>query len=156
MSTGGGETPVGRGKGRTLARPAFAADDGSADPVLRRLIASGGELPIEAIRDQRLLVAVLAIADAVDESGADKAGHMAVVSMISATGEKGLLAFTGIDSMILWDPKARPVPVQASDAAAAAIADGAHALVIDVLGPKRAVVRGPDLISLAEDGDGAK
>lgn len=116
-------------------------------------MASAGMLPVEVLAGHRLLVAVVAVADAVDESGADTSAHMSVVSMINATGEKGLLAFTGIDSMARWDPQARPVPVLASDAAAAAIADGAQALVIDVLGPARVVVRGPDLVSLAADGN---
>jgi len=72
-----------------------------------------------------------------------------VVSMISAAGHKGLLAFTGLDSMARWDPAARPVPVTGEAAAQAALDDGAQALVIDVLGPARVVVTGADLVNLA-------
>ena len=137
------------GGGRSLAGPSFPDDDGSADPVLRGLLAQRGGSLVEALRSRRLLVAVVAVADEVDESGADKSSHMAVVSMISASGDRGLLAFTGLDSMANWDPTARPVPVTGSDAAGAALADGAQALVIDVQGPVRAVVSGADLADLA-------
>jgi hypothetical protein len=74
---------------------------------------------------------------------------MAVVSMISAAGEKGLLAFTGVDAMAQWDSAARPVAVTGAAAAQAALDDGAQALVIDVLGPARTVIAGPDLVALA-------
>ena len=62
---------------------------------------------------------------------------------------KGLLAFTGLDSLHAWDPAARPVPVSGSMAASAALDDDATALVIDVCGPVRHVVQGADLAGLA-------
>ncbi len=146
MDTGGGDCP---GGGRFIAGPAFPSDDGGADPLLRELLARQPPSWVEQLRPCRLLVAVVAVADEVDDTGADKGSHMAVVSMISAGGQKGLLAFTGLDAMARWDPVARPVPVTAEAAAQAALDDGAHALVIDVLGPARAVVSGADLASLA-------
>lgn len=132
-----------------MAAPAFPEDDGSADPGLRALIAAGDPSLIAVLADQRLLVAVKAVADEVDESGADKSSHMAIVSMVNASGEKGLLAFTGLDSMARWDPAARPVPVTALAAAQAALDDGATALVIDVLGPVRVAITGDLLTTLA-------
>lgn len=95
---------------------------------------------LRALASSRLLVAVMAVADEVSEDGSDKSSHMAVVSMVNAAGEKGLLAFTGLDSMTAWNPSARPVPVPARAAAEAALADGAQALVIDVAGPARVVL----------------
>ncbi|MEY4136548.1 MAG: hypothetical protein RL205_676, partial [Actinomycetota bacterium] len=62
------------------------------------------------------------------------------------SGEKGLLAFTGLDSLSAWNPDARPVPVPALAAVEAALADGASALVIDVAGPARVVL--PEAILL--------
>ena len=146
MDTGGGEAP---GGGRSLAGPAFPNDDGSADPALRALLTQQGAPLVDVLRHGRLLVAVVAVADEVDERGGDKSSHMAVVSMISAAGEKGLLAFTGVDAMAQWDSAARPVAVTGAAAAQAALDDGAQALVIDVLGPARAVIAGPDLVALA-------
>ncbi len=150
MDTGGGLEP---GAGRSLAGPAFPDDDGSADPALRALLSHPEADVVDGLRNGRLLVAIVAVADEVDDAGGDKSSHMAVVSMISAAGEKGLLAFTGIDSMARWDPAARPVPVTGAAAAQAALDDGAHALVIDVLGPARAVISGPDLLALASRPD---
>jgi len=106
---------------------------------------------LRALAESRLLVAVLAVADEVDANGADKSSHMAVVSMINSAGEKGLLAFTGLDSMAAWNPDARPVPVPARAAAEAALADGARALVIDVAGPARVVLPAEVLPALVGD-----
>ena len=131
------------GRGRSLAGPAFPADDGSADPALRELLGGGcdsEEQMLRALASSRLLVAVMAVADEIADDGSDKSSHMAVVSMVNAAGEKGLLAFTGLDSMAAWNPEARPVPVPARAAAEAALADGAQALVIDVAGPARVVI----------------
>jgi hypothetical protein len=111
------------GRGNTLGGPAIQSDDGSADPDLRALLDGGCGSETEMLRalaESRLLVAVLAVADEVDAAGADKSSHMAVVSMVNAAGEKGLLAFTGLDSMAAWNPDARPVPVPARAAAEAA------------------------------------
>ena len=95
---------------------------------------------LTALSSSRLLVPVMAVADETADDGSDKSSHMAVVSMINAAGEKGLLAFTGMDSMAAWRQDARPVPVPARAAVQAALADGAQALVIDVAGPARLVI----------------
>jgi hypothetical protein len=103
-------------------------DDGSADPDLRAAIAAG-QVNAEDLSKARLLIALLADAD----------GEMARVSMVNAAGERGLLAFSGLDAMQVWNPNARPLPVTGAEAAQAALDDDA-ALVIDVLGPARCVI----------------
>jgi hypothetical protein len=65
---------------------------------------------------------------------------MAVVSMVNERGERGLLAFTGMDSLSAWDPGARPVPAAAATIAEAALRDGAAAVVVDVAGPHQVVI----------------
>ena len=137
------------GEGRALASPAFAGDDGAADPLLRAAIARGADDLDERLGTARLLAAVVAVLDAVDEEGGDKESHMAVVSMVNAAGDRGLLAFTGLDALAAWDPQARPVPVSGPQAARAALDDGAAALVIDVAGPVRLAVAGDRLRALA-------
>ena len=144
---GAGRIPAVVGDGRRLARPAFGDDDGSPDAQLRRALAHGD--PVECLAEARLLVAVVAVADERTVEGGDKDSHMAVVSMVNAAGERGLLAFTGLDALRKWDVQARPVPVRGADAARSALQDGADALVIDVLGPHRVVVSGPQLRALA-------
>lgn len=146
-----GDTTNNPGKGRTIAGSSLSADGGAPDPALRALLAAESDVAIEFLATARLLVAVVAVADEIDqESGADKDSHMAVVSMVNAAGERGLLAFTGIDSMAQWDPSARPVPVTGAAAAQSALDDGNTALVIDVCGPHRYVVAGEDLKKLAD------
>lgn len=135
--------------GKELARPAFADDDGSPDLELRTSLISPSDSLIALLKTSRLLVAVVAVADETSADGSDKSSHLAAVSMINDAGQKGLLAFTGVDSLAIWDPSARPVPVLGVEAAQSAIADGAEALVIDVAGPQRYVVTGIALIELA-------
>lgn len=140
------------GEGRSLATPQFAGDEGSADAHVRHCLqVSDDDELLAALADARLLVAVVAVLDEMDEeTGADKKSSMAIVSMVNASGGTGLLAFSGVDSMAAWDASARPVPVSAKDAAGAALTDGAEALVIDVLGPHRRVIAGSHLNLLAQ------
>jgi hypothetical protein len=105
------------------------------------------------LREERLLASVVAVLDELDEAGGDKDSHMAVVSMVNERGEKGLLAFTGVDSMAGWNPQARPVPSFGRDVARSALDDGATAVVIDVAGPQSVVITGAALEVLADQLD---
>ena len=135
------------GDGRHLVGSAYRDDDGAADDELRRAIAEG-QVSVEQLAASRFLVAVMAVADVVDQGG-DKESHMAVVSMVNSQGERGLLVFTGVDALQRWQADARPVPVSGAQAAQAALDDGASALVIDVQGPVRMVIPGDALTELA-------
>jgi hypothetical protein len=141
------------GRGRSLAAPAFPQDDGSADAAVRALLTAGEVTDVQLarrLRPVRLLTSVVAVLDGLDAAGADKDSHMAVVSMVNERGERGLLAFTGIDTLTGWNPQARPVPALGRDVARAAIEDGCHAVVVDVTGPGTRVLTGPDLLVLAD------
>jgi len=108
----------------------FDNDDGSPDLAIRT--AQTPEKLLDALRAGRVLVAIVATADETNETtGADKSSHMSVVSMLSADGRRGLLAFTGLDALQSWDPTARPVPVSGADAARAALDDGCEADPLD-------------------------
>lgn len=139
------------GRGRHLDVPAhFAGDDGRADPRWAAAYADPGEVEALLRSGVRLLVPVVAVADDVDvETGADKSSHMASVSLVQADGRRGLLAFTGVETMALWDPGARPVPVSAHDAASAAIEEGADGILVDIAGPVRFAIDGALLVDLA-------
>ena len=81
---------------------------------------------VHALQAGRVLVAVVAVADEVEKMDGlltDNTSAMSVVSMVAQDGRRGLLAFTGIDSLQAWDPSARPVPVTGVDAALAVDAD---------------------------------
>ena len=108
---------------------------------------------LTALAASRLLVPVVAVLGEVevDEHGLahDKSSDMAAVLLTGRDGRRALLAFTGLEPMGRWRPDARPVPVTARDAARAALADDADALVVDVAGPVTLVVTGRPLRALA-------
>lgn len=139
------------GDGRSLASPGrFVDDDGSPDASIRE--AADPTALLEALRVGRVLVAVVAVADEVEEVDGrviDKSSAMSVVSMVAKDGRRGLLAFTGIDALRSWNPAARPVPVSGIDAALAAVADDCEGLVIDVAGPRMQVVPEVAVLELA-------
>lgn len=144
---------------KQIPDPGFAGDDGAPDPALRSALAAhaSGEgtyaAALAALQGSRVVVPVVAVAGEVevDEAGLahDKSSDMAAVLIARPDGRRGLLAFSGVESLAAWDPAARPVPVTARTAAQAALQDGAVALVLDLSGPHRLVVEGDDLQGLA-------
>ncbi len=125
--------------------------------MVRALLADGSEggavALARALRPARLLACVVAIADEVDEHGGDTSSHMAAVSMVNERGERGLLAFSGVDSLAAWNPEARPMPASGRELGRSALEDGATAIVIDVAGPQRVVLAGAALAALADELD---
>jgi hypothetical protein len=152
---------------RAIPDPGFAGDDGSTAPEVAAALAGyaaaaqgqGGEeteahrVAVAALQDARLLVPVVAVLGEVeyDDQGLahDKTSDMAAVLMQGRDGRTALLAFTGTDALVRWNPEARPVPVTTTNAAQAALQDGAAALLVDVAGPAMLVVEGDDLGNLA-------
>jgi len=130
------------------------------DPGLESALASYAQDPegryaatLAVLQHTRLLVPVVSVLGEaeVDTAGLahDKTSDMATVLMRGRDGRTALLAFTGTEPLRRWQPDARPVPVPASQAAQAALQDGAAALVVDVAGPVLFVVEGEDLDGLA-------
>jgi hypothetical protein len=143
------------GHGRRLVSPGrFAADDGSTDTDICAALSApvDSDRLRDSVRAGRLIVAIVASPGDTGESGESgesDGSQMSVVSMVAADGRRGLLAFTGLDAMNRWNPRARPVPVSGPEVAQAALDDGCEAVVIDVAGPSSAVVAEPDLVELA-------
>ncbi|MFC6151927.1 MULTISPECIES: SseB family protein [Mumia] len=141
----------------SLAEPAFPGDDGSADAALTAALTAydtSGDLGpvLVALGSARVLVPVVAVLGEHATPGTDKEADMATVMLTGADGRKALLAFSSVETLGAWRPEARPVPVWAREAARAALAEGATALLLDLAGPVRAVVETEDLQHLA-DGD---
>ena len=146
---------------RALVASAFPDDTGEAAPRTRELQIDFTANPtidnylavIEALCGDRVLVPVVATATELGRTrgglSSDKEAEMSVVGIQASDGRRALLAFTGIDSLELWDARARPVPVTLDTAAEATLSDGAAALVIDVAGPDPVVVDGEVLAQLA-------
>lgn len=132
---------------RRLTASAFPRDDGRASAETRRLMAAaGGEANPHAylravafLCGDRLLVPVVATATRMERTAgalvSDKEAEMAVVLLQGQDGRRAMLAFTGLDSLQLWQEGARPVPVTLDVAAKTALAEGAATLLIDPAGP---------------------
>lgn len=139
------------GQGRRIETPdAFAGDDGRADPRWEPAYADPVAVEVLLRSGVRLLVPIVSVLDEVDaQTGADKSSHMASVSLVQPDGRRGLLAFTGTESLARWDPAARPVPVTSHQVAAAALEEGADGVLVDIAGPVRFAIDGEFLAELA-------
>lgn len=136
------------GGGRSLAEPAFPDDDGRADPTLD--LADEATM-LATIGTARVFVPVVAVLGERATDGSDKNSDMAAVLMTGADGRTALLAFSSLETMSRWNPTSRPVPVYGRDAARAALADGASALLLDLGQPTFQVVETEDLEHVAAE-----
>jgi SseB protein N-terminal domain len=150
--------------GRAIPDPGHAGDDGSADAELAARLsayaAGVGDLFAvhRALAATRVLVPIVAArAESESTSAGGRAGltgektsDMAVVTVVGRDGRTALPVFTAVDTLARWRPDARPVPLDARRAALAAYDEQADALIVDIAGPVRHVVRGPALRALAE------
>ena len=135
--------------GRTLAPSAFTNDDGAADPALLAVLEAHGrgEAAVEHaygyLLNARVLapvVAVLGEAEEVpDEQGRnlrrDKNSDMALVTLVAPDGTRALPVFTSVEALVTWNPEARPMPVAFPRACAAAKAEGAEVVLVDLARP---------------------
>lgn len=148
---------------REIVGSAFPTDTGACDPRLRAALAAYDGTAaaayveaVNALANARVLVPVVAMLGEVevDDDGRahDKSSEMATVLITNPAGEKALLAFSSIETLARWDPGARPVPVQAIEAARAALAEDAVGMVLDIAGPTKLVIEGDLLAQFAAAG----
>ena len=146
--------------GMTVPDPEFADDDGSPDPDVTAALVGWAEGTaydadvVAALTGSRLMVPLVAVLDSLDDDGpapgpGEKDSHMASVSMVAPDGRRGLLAFTSVAAMAAWDPAARGIPSRAEKVAAAALEEGADAVLLDLGGPVRHALSGVPLAALA-------
>ncbi|MEO3975306.1 SseB family protein [Streptomyces sp. CAU 1734] len=147
---------------KNIPDPGFSDDDGTADPRLTAALAAWSrdradrraERPVlEALREARLLVPVVAVLGEVevDENGLrrEKTSDMAVPTL-TAGDRRALPAFTSLDTLARWDPRARPVAVPLHQALRAVAHERADTLVLDLAGPVPYQLTGAALRALAE------
>jgi hypothetical protein len=139
---------------------AFAADDGSvppdvADVLSRRATGSAriGEV-VTCLAAHRLLVPLLEVdGELLEGDDSDPcAGSDRAVAAVSVREPDGLplgLAFTGMAPLVRWDASARPLPVEATRAAGAILAEGGRALLVDAGSPHALRIEGVALARLA-------
>lgn len=139
-----------------LANPnaRFADDHGEADPITRQAIARVDDQTsyiraLVALCSSRLLMPIVATGDETGEPDPNRRAEMSAVKLVNEHGEF-LLAFTGLDSMQLWNADARPVPCTLDELCATVQEAGATQLLIDVAGPTSLVIAGEALNLLAQ------
>jgi hypothetical protein len=158
----------------------FRDDDGSAEPVAAAALAAFGtgtgseHAALTSLARSRLLVPVVAVAsDGPGESagsgrladgaaeargeeprgegpGGEKHSEMSLPTLVGRDGRRAVPAFTCLDALSRWRPRARPVPTAAGDVWRAAVADSC-AVVVDIAGPVPLAVDGARLAALASD-----
>jgi hypothetical protein len=147
---------------KNIPRPAFADDDGTADPALGAALAGFARDPaaepavIAALPAARLLIPVVAVLGEA-ETGPDglrreKSSDMAVLTLALPDGRRALPVFTATAALARWRPDARPVPVTMHQALAAAVQEGAGSLLLDVAGPVTYELAGAALRAVAGGG----
>lgn len=149
--------------GKNIPAPAFADDDGSADPALTEALEAWQSAPsasearprlLAALAGARLFVPVVAVLgeSETDEAGLrrDKTSDMAVPTLTGPDGRKALPVFTSTATLARWRSDARPVAVPLRQALHALAQEGADTLVLDLAGPVTHQLTGGSLRALAE------
>ena len=138
----------------------FTSDDGSVPPEVAEVLArrASGEVGIREVVTclipHRVLVPLLEVAgDQLDGDESDPcAGSDRAVAAVSVREPDGTtlgLAFTGTAPLKEWDASARPMPVEATRAAGAVLADGGRALLVDAGSAHACRIEGEALARLA-------
>lgn len=161
-------------QGRRFEETVFAGDDGSAPPRLLAAIESfrAGDADaaevVDAIRDSRLLIPLVATlggseagppeagghehdGSAVGPHGlvVDKSADLAIVTVAGPDGRAVMPVFTSVAAMSSWNTDARPVPTAAVRVALAAAAEDTDLVVLDPTSPTEFVIRRPALWAIA-------
>ncbi len=147
-------------EGRSFDHGPASDDDGSAPPklieALRRFRSRelGEAEVVDEVRGSRLLIPLLAHAGdtGIAPSGhlVDKTQELAIITVEGPDGRTVLPAFTSVDTMREWNPKARPVPADGARVALAAAGEGTDLVVIDATTETEFAIRRPALWALAQ------
>ena len=148
-------------EGRTLQPNPHSNDDGAADPALAQALAEFGANRVSsaqvvlALASARVLVPLIANLGEAEEGAhghkVDKSAELSIVAVQTPDGQAALPVFTSVETMKVWNPLARPVPVQGQRAALAAATEGQTRLVIDAGSETEFVLRRPAIWALAQN-----
>ncbi|UNX56006.1 SseB family protein [Georgenia sp. TF02-10] len=157
--------------GRTLRANPFAGDDGACQPAMAAALALAEpeRLPavVEALRTTRVLVPVLAHEHPGTDDGGrvrehdphrfrsgDRSGDAmasaALVSVRTPDGRSAVPVFSSVPALQRWDDGARPVPVEGTRAALAAVGESDSLLVLDPGDPAPVLVPRPAVWAVAK------
>lgn len=149
--------------GRHFEQGDSSDDDGSADSALMDALtafhtgAHGPEVVVEAFRDARLLIPLVAhLGEAgQNEHGplagmtVDKKQELSIVTVSAPDGRNVLPVFSSVTSMRAWNPEARPVPADGVRVALAAASEDTELVVLDPTSAAEFVIRRPALWAMA-------
>lgn len=146
-------------EGREFHANERSDDDGSADPRLLEALLRfrardlGVAEVVAALHPARLLIPLIAVAgdEGVGPTGltVDKTQELSIVTVAGPDGRAVLPAFTSVDSMRVWNPQARPIPIEAARVALAAASEQTEIIVIDPAAATEFVVRRPAFRAIA-------
>lgn len=153
--------------GRNFSDNPWQDDRGEAPESLlaaMRAFRAGEASPakvVDALRDVRLLVPLVAeLGEAgVNDRGqkVDKSADLSIVTVESPDGRGIVPVFSSVAAMKLWNPEARPVPVESRRAALAAVDAGSDLLILDAGSEATEfVVRRPAVWAIAQGHDYAE
>jgi hypothetical protein len=138
-------------EGRHFEANPWSGDDGTANPNLVSAITKlrEGSLSAEEVlpilRETRLLVPLVADLGEAGEGAhgqtVDKSADLSIVSVSSPDGQTALPVFSSVAAMSVWNPKARPVPIEAPRVALAAASEGNGRIILDPGSPTEYVIR---------------
>ncbi|MGO2519030.1 MAG: SseB family protein [Microbacterium sp.] len=148
-------------EGRAFESNPHAGDDGSADPALLSALlrfrageASQSEV-VDAFRSARVLIPLIAEKgeEGVAPSGLaiDKTQELSIVTVAAPDGRTVQPVFSSVTTMQKWDPKARPIPVEALRAALAASSEDTDLIVLDPTSETEFVIRRPAVWAVAQE-----
>lgn len=143
-------------EGRQFSANSFADDDGSTPEIVAKALAKEDfslEKLHHALLNSRVLIPLLAQLGE-SEIGThgkvvDKSAELSIVAVATPDGQSAIPAFTSVGHMRNWKSDARPVPIETSRVALAAIAEG-HSRVILNPGTDSIALRRPFLAALAQ------
>ncbi|WP_338747922.1 SseB family protein [Janibacter alittae] len=142
-------------QGRELPTGGFEGDSGTADPGLIRALTTGGETDVmRRLAKARLIVPVTAVAgelgEGVDGTVSDTEADMAVALLEHPDGRTALPVFTSVEALAAFSSTMRPVPVEAAQAAQAAVGERADLMVLDCASEQAFEVRASMVWALAQ------
>jgi hypothetical protein len=148
-------------EGRSFQHGAPSNDDGAAPAKLLEALKRFrsrelGEAEVVAeVRVSRLLIPLVAHAGEVGVAPGghtvDKTQELSIITVAGPDGRSVMPAFTSVDAMAHWNPKARPIPVDAARIALAAASEGTDLVVLDATSDTEFAIRRPALWAIAQD-----
>lgn len=133
---------------------AFAGDDGSTPVEYREAVQrlrAAGKGPASALADahaevllvlsgSRVLIPLLAEAGDTGTTPegrtVDKSQELSIVTVSAPDGRRVMPVFTSVDTMRIWNPEARPIPVPGPQAALAAAQEVTDLIIVDAASPE--------------------